>query len=273
MGNLMNNIKRFFKNKNTVTILGVFVILGLLYWGYSSQVKDAVEPVSIPVAAVTIQPRTEITSQMISTVEVPSIAMTSNVYTSANAVIGKYSAVNTVIPEGSMFYFQTVIDKSQLPDNAFIEVGEGKVPYLFSVNLESSFVNSIYPGNKIDMYMKAEDKGKIMVGKLISDLEVVAVKDSNGKDVFENTDEDRQSAYFIFGLEEDIHILLRKASYLQSFGVELIPVPHGGVVTEKGETRVSTEYLREFINANTITLEGQESKPENNTNNTTKPGA
>ena len=73
MNNLLVSIRRFFKNKNTVTILGVLVILGLLYWGYSSQVNGAVQPISVPVAASTIQPRTEITADMITTVEVPSI--------------------------------------------------------------------------------------------------------------------------------------------------------------------------------------------------------
>ncbi|MBE6144785.1 MAG: hypothetical protein E7169_04350 [Firmicutes bacterium] len=257
MNNLVISIKRFFKNKNTVTILGVLVVLVLLYWGYSSQVNGAVAPVTVPVAAQTIQPRTEITDAMLSSIEVPSIAVTENVYTSANAIIGKYSNVNTVIPKGSMFFYQTLIDKQDLPDSAFVEVGEGKVPYLFSVNQESSFMNSIYPGNKIDIYMKANDtSGKVMIGKLIADLEVIAVKDSGGRNVFENTEEDRQAAYFVFGLEEEIHILLRKATYLS--GVELIPVPHGGTVASDGETRVSTEYLKNYINANTVVLEGQE---------------
>lgn len=263
MNNLLISIKRFFRNKNTVTILGVLVILVLLYWGYSSTINKAVEPVTVPVAASTIQPRTEITSEMITTIEVPSVVVNSNVYRSATALIGKYTAINSVIPKGSMFYFETVIDKKDLPDSSFIDVGADKIPYLFSVNLESSFVNSIYPGNKIDIYMKAEDEsGKVMIGKLIADLTVVAVKDASGKDVFENTEENRHAAYFVFGLDEEIHILLRKATYLS--GVELIPVPHGGSVVSSGETRVSTEYLRNYINANTIMLEGQEEANNNN---------
>lgn len=257
MNNLIIKAKRFFRNKNTVTILGVMAILLLLYFGYSRTVNSAVKPMEIPVAAVTIQPRTQITADMITMVEVPAITVNSNVYQYSSQILGKYSNVNSVIPAGSMFFYQTVIDESELPDSSFVEVGEGKIPYLFSVDLESSFVNSIYPGNKIDIYMKAEDEsGKVMIGKLIADLKVVAVKDYNGRDVFENTEEDRQAAYFVFGLDEEIHILMRKATYLS--GVELIPVPHGGSVTSEGETRVSTEYLRNYINANTVMLEGQE---------------
>ena len=65
MENVMASFKRFFKNKNTVTIIGVIIILVLLYIGYSSQINKAVEPVSIPDATETIQPRTQITSDMV----------------------------------------------------------------------------------------------------------------------------------------------------------------------------------------------------------------
>ena len=48
-------------NKNTVTILGVIVIVGLLYFGYTNQINTQVKPVRVPVAAQEIQPRTLIT--------------------------------------------------------------------------------------------------------------------------------------------------------------------------------------------------------------------
>ena len=35
MKNLSNSIMRFIKNKNTITILGVIVIVGLLYFAYT----------------------------------------------------------------------------------------------------------------------------------------------------------------------------------------------------------------------------------------------
>ena len=70
MNGLMNSLKRFVSNKNTVTILGVILVLVLLYWGYSSQVSSSVQPVQVPVAARTIQPRTQITADMISVIEI-----------------------------------------------------------------------------------------------------------------------------------------------------------------------------------------------------------
>lgn len=256
MNDLVNKLKRFFKNKNTVTIIGVLAVLALLYWGYSSQVTTAVTPTEVPVAAMTIQPRTQITDSMIKTIEVPSIAVVENVYLNSNLIVGMYSNVNTVIPEGSMFYKEALITKNELPDSAFFSIGTDEIPYMFQVTLETTYGNSIYPGSKIDIYMQATDTdNKIMFGKLLADVTVVAVKDSQGNDVFEDSSEARTPAYLIFGLSENIHILLRKASYLS--GVDLVPVPHGGTIASDGDTRVSTEYLKEYINSKTIILEGQ----------------
>ena len=259
MNSVLNPLKRFVSNKNTVTIIGVILVLVLLYWGYSTQVNNSVKPVTVPVAAKTIQPRTQITAEMISTIDISSIAVVENVYTNQNQVIGMYSNVNTIIPEGSMFYHQALIEKDKLPDSAFFDMAEDEIPYLFSVNLETTFGNSIFPGSKIDIYMKAiDDDNKIMVGKLLADVKVLAVKDNAGNDVFENTEEQRNPEYLVFGLPDDIHILLRKARYLTTGAVELFPVPHGGTVPSEGELRVSTEYLKDFINSKTVILEGQE---------------
>ena len=257
MNDFVNKLKKFFKNKNTVTILGVIIVLALLYWGYSTQVTTSVTPTQVPVAADTIQPRTQITASMITTIDVPNIAVMENVYINSSLIIGMYTNVNTIVPEGSMFYKEALINKSELPDSAFFEIAEDEIPYMFKVSLESTFGNSIYPGSKIDIYMKAADEDrKVMFGKLLSDVTVVAVKTSQGEDVFEDSSENRTPAYLIFGLKENIHILLRKAGYLA--GVDLIPVPHGGTLPSEGELKVSTEYLEQYINSKTVRLPGQE---------------
>lgn len=256
MNNFIISVKRIFKNKNTVTILGVLAIILLLYIGYSTTVNGATNPILVPVASQTIQPRTEITADLIKTIQVPNIAVTSNVIRSKDNLLGKYTNVNSVIPEGSMFFTEMVVKKSELPDSAFTQVKEGEIPYQFKVNMESTYGNSIYPENKIDIYMKAENEyGQVMIGRLLENVEVLAVKDAQGRHVFENTAESRTPAYLLFGVTEEIHILLRKTEYMRDYGVVLIPVPHGGKVITDTDTFVSTQYLVDFINANTVTIE------------------
>ena len=256
MNDLIISARRFFQNKNTVTILGVIGIILILFFGYRYQIKKQVNPVkNIPVAAETIQPRTLISKDMIEYIDVaPIVLQKGSVYTTAAQVIGKYTNYNTVIPAGSMFYKDAIVTESELPDSAFVEVEEGEVPYNFSVNMETTYGNSIYPGNYIDIYMKAlNENSQLMVGKLVENVKVLAVKDSQGRNVFENTTESRTPSYIIFGVSDEINILLRKASYMSSYSSVLFPVPHGvSVSSEEGETLVSSQTLKNFINANTV---------------------
>ncbi|MFI3307333.1 MAG: hypothetical protein R3Y21_02075 [Mycoplasmatota bacterium] len=255
MNNLVYSIKKFLKNKNTVTIIGVVLIVGILYFMYNSQIDAATTPIQIPVANQTIQPKTLITADMVTYISVPSIAVSSNVIRASSLIVGQYSNYNTTIPEGSMFYTDVVVSGDTLPDSSFTEIPEGEVVFNFPVTISSTFGNSIFPGNYIDIYMKAVDEtGKIMVGKLLSNVEILAVKDSSGQNVFENATETRTPAYLIFSVTEEINILLRKAQYMSTYSVELIPVPVGGSVDTSSGTQVSTTQLKEFIEANTVNI-------------------
>ena len=252
---MLEKLKRFITNKNTVTIIGLILIIAILYFVYNSRIKEATNPIRVPVAKVTIQPKTLITEDMIDYISVPAVSVKKNTITAKNNIIGKYSNYNTMIPAGSMFFAETLITKDQLPDASLMDVKEGDVLYNFPVTMNTSYQNSIMPSSKVDIYMKAyDDDSKLMVGKLIENVEVLAVKTSDGLNVFENTAERRTPAYIFFGVNPEIHILLRKASYMSNYSVVLFPVPHGTAYTSEEGTRVSTDELKEFINSHTVTL-------------------
>ena len=266
--NILVSIKRFFLNKNTVTILGVIIVIAILYFGYNYQLNKAITPIkNIPIAKETIQPRTEITSDMITYIDVVPSMLKSDVIRNSGSIVGKYSNYNTMIPAGSMFFAETVVDQDELPDAVFENIKEGDIPYSFPVTMTTTYGNSIMPGNYMDIYMKAkDDNGQLIVGKLVENIEVLAVKDSSGKNVFENTSEDRTPSMLIFGVESEINILLRKASYMNEYSVVLFPVPHGtNAQVGVGETQVSTVYLEDFINSHTVVIDentGEEELPE-----------
>lgn len=253
MNNIIISLKRFLKNKNTVTVLGVILVIGILYFMYNSQVKQETEPQVVYVARETIQPRTLITDEMVEIRRVPRAAISQNVLRSKTLIVGQYSNYNTIIPAGSMFYNETVIREEYLPDSAFIKIKTGEVAYNFPVTIETTYGNSVFPGNKIDIYMKAVNEvGEIMVGKFLENIEVLDVKDRNGRNVFENSDESRTPSTLIFGVRPEINILLRKASYMTAQAVELFPVPHGGTTPIVGETNVTSQQLRDFIESHTV---------------------
>ena len=250
----MNSIVRFLKNKNTVTVIGVIGIIAILWIGYSITLNKTVKPVSVPVAAQTIQPRTQITADMIKYVDVPEAYITDNAIRNSQDLINKYSNYNTMIPAGSMFYNESVTEKEALPNYLLSLLKEGE--YMVSLDLEATDLTTgwgIMPGDKIDLYMRVKsDEGSVMLGKLLENVEVLAVTDGDGNNVYEVSDGSRQPKYLIFGLKEDVFLLLLRSNYLD---VEMFPVQHGAWIDDKdATTKLTTQELIDYLKARTTQL-------------------
>lgn len=252
MNNLKASMKKFMGNKNTVTILGVILCLVILYVGYNYRINSKVELVQVPYAAVTIQPRTYIEKSMIGMMNVPKSFLVGKYYATEEAIIGKYSNYNTIIAEGSLFYADLVVDGDKLPDSAFQNVPEGHTVIIYPVDIYTTYANSMAPGSYINIYYKSlNDDGEIMFGKFVSNIEVLDVKDSSGRHVFENSEEARTPAYLLYAVPEETHLLLRKALYLDDYDVELILIPNTATLEEDVKVTVSSRQIEEFINEKT----------------------
>lgn len=252
MNNLKASMKKFLGNKNTVTILGVILCLVILYIGYNYRINSKVELVAVPYAKQTIKPRTYITDDMIGTMNVPKSFLVGNYYTTTKSIVGKYSNYNTMIAKGSLFYTDLVVEEKDLPDSAFSEVPEGYTVINYPVTIASTYANSMAPGSHINIYYKSlNDDGEVMFGKFISNIEVLDVKDSSGRHVFENSDEARTPAYMLFAVPEETHLLLRKALYLTDYDVELLLIPNTATLSEDQKVTVSSLQIEEFINSKT----------------------
>jgi hypothetical protein len=267
MGNILTTIKRFLSNKNTVTIIGVIAGILVLYIGYNYRVKQATTPVTVPYAKQEISSRTLITSDMIGYMEVSSsvVKSSSNLITNASDLIDHYVAYGTTIPANSMFYKSQVLTSDELPDSAFANIPDGYTIYSLSVNLHTTYGNSIYPGNYIDLYFKGvDDTGKVMFGKFIESIEVLGVKDSSGNPVFETTVETRTPAELLFAVPDDMYLLLMKAGYITGSSIEIVPVPRNASYSANpGETFVSSDTIKDFILSKSAVI------PQNTTSTTT----
>lgn len=273
MGNLMTNLKRFLSNKNTVTILGVILGVVVLYIGYNYRVNQAIELISIPYAVDAIGGKTKITSSMISTVKVNSsfVRNNPNIITDISKLIDQYVNYGTPVPAGSFFYKGQVVAEKELKDSATNNIPDGYTTFPLSVNLHTTYGNSIYPGNYIDLYLKAiDDTGRLIYGKFIESIEVLAVKDSAGNHVFESASPGTPSE-MLFAVPNDMYELLMKADLLTTNSIEIIPVPRNASYTQnKGETSVTSEWLRTFILSKSVTIPDANvnSVPNTNADNT-----
>lgn len=255
MGNIGISIKRFLGNKNTVTIIGVLAGVVVLYLGYNWRVNQAVEPQSVPFAKMTIAGNTEITSDMIGSIKVSKnmVDTTRNLVTSAGQVVGKYVKYDTTIPEGALFYASQLMTEEDLPNSVIKDIPEGYAVYSLKVDLHSTYGNSIMPKDYIDLYFKAvDDNNYIVFGKFIESIQVLAVKDSAGHHVFTSNSNGIPSE-LLFAVPDDYFLLLKKAGYIRTNSIEIIPVPRNKNYTDKpGETQITSEEVKAFINAKAI---------------------
>ncbi len=270
MGNLTTGIRKFLQNKNTVTVVGVILAIFVLYFAYTMRIKSSINPITVPYAAEQIPAGVQITEKMIRTRQVPPSMLEGDVITNMGEIVDKYSAADVVIPKGSLFYKRAVVEKEQLPANIILQYPKGYVLYNLSVNTATTYGNSVYPGNYIDIYLKAvnkidesdqqvfaKDADKIMLGKLLANIEVLAVKDSSGKAVFQNIDENRSPAMVVFALPEEYYILLKKAEFMRTYDTSLILVPtNESLKDEPGDLEISSDELKQWINEHTVWTEG-----------------
>lgn len=246
MRSILVGVKRFLTNKNTITILAIVGSLVLLYWAYNKRIEDATSPKPVVVAISEIGPRTLITSDLITVKKIPG-SVIKDVYYNTNDVIGKYVSNDAVIPANGMFYESMVKTWEQLPRSVYGEIPNGNTVVALQVTLDSTYGNSIFPGNYIDLYYKdIDDNGKLMVQKFIESIKVLAVLDSGGKSVFETNGALSAPAYLMFSVPEDIHLLLQKATFLDS---TIFPVPRNANYSNgtPRETRVVSTYIKEYI--------------------------
>lgn len=260
----MKGLQKFLKNKNTVTILGVLACLVILYAGYTMRINKKTALVEVYYANQTIQPKTLITAEMVSKTSVPASFILGTYYKNYNDIVGKYSNYNTMIASGSIFYTDLLVSEENLPDSMLYNINEGERLVSFKVNTESTYGNSIMPGNLVDVYVKlVNDNNKVVYGELLEKVEVLAVKDSSGKNVFETTEEIRVPSNIYFALPEAKYLLYSSLNYVEDYyskyEIEIVLVPNTVKYqdTDPMATEVSSDYFYDFVTSKIATIDDQ----------------
>lgn len=237
-------LKKIFGNKGLVTLVAMIVCLVIIFFAYKYRVDKEIQAQSVPYAIVDIPARTEITEDMVGSVKVAASMITSTVIQNKMNVIGKYVNYNTYIPAGSLFYSGAIVTWENMPDSAWKNIYNDYTIVSLPVSTDTTYGNSIYPGDKIDLYYKTYDSGKLVFGKLIEGIAVLAVKDENGKHIFKKSSEQKNAAALIFSVPEDLHLLLRQAMKISGSN-SLVPVPRNA--NYNPTTTISSSYLQELI--------------------------
>lgn len=275
MNNFGITLKKFLTNKNTVTIIGIIVILILLYWGYDRTVKKSVNPINVPIAKNRILAEHKITYDDIAYKKVSRVLVDENVLTAANSIVDMYTNYGVTIPKGSMFYKEWLVKEDNVPGKWIekVDFANGEEAYYFNTNTVKTLGNSVLPDSYIDIYMKAQDNNNnMMVGKLLENIKVLVVHDGSGKNVFADGSNIGSPSYLGFALSHDYYILLQKAERLSGLGIELILAPQGvnpQIISGENTVFVGSETLRDYIDANTASLDDEHVEKKILTNDNT----
>lgn len=265
MNNFILKIKNLFLNRNSATILGVIAGVIVLWFVYSATLDSAIKPVKVPVAAKDLTAGTIITKDDIEYVEINSDALKkASVITSSANLINNYITNNTSVVKGSMFYKDQVVTKENLIDRDLETIPEGYRLYWLSVDNTTTYANSIYPGDKIDLWLKTKYEGKYVYEEFITNIEVLSVKDSKGQNVFD-VSTGRTPAVLVFAVDDEMFSYLSKIKYLS--GMELYPVPINKKNSdEDASVQISNEALKLLIDSQARTAVSDTTTNENNTN-------
>lgn len=258
MGNLLNTLKKFIANKNTVTIIGVLAGVLVLYFGYNYRINQSVATIQVYYVKQAVDSNTQLTEDMIGKVTVN--AKITNTYKNLVTNLSQikddaeefyYVNFDHSLTEGQLLCTSDLIAKSEKADQKLYKnLKEGYRIHSISVNMDSTQGNSIAPGNSINVYLSGKDEsGKVIYAPFIENIEVIDVVDSKWSTTAGS--ETKTPKYVVVAVSEEIHRLLTIAPNIATYGFELIPVPNEKSFAESGEeTKIVSDYLKNIIQAN-----------------------
>ena len=259
--NVMEKIKKLLLNRNTVMILGVLAGVIALWFAYSITLDKAVKPTRVPVAVKDIPAGSIITKDDIEYVDINrDVLKKASIITSSSQLINYYVNNNTSVTKGSMFYTSQVVKKDELIDRDLEIIPENYKIYWLSVDNTTTYANSIYPGDKIDLWLLTKVENNYVYEPFITNIEVLSVKDSKGQNVFD-VNSGRTPAVLAFAVPNDIFVYLSKVGFLS--GMKLYPVPINKNNADKdATTEISNKELQTLIDSKSIIT-----NPDNTENN------
>lgn len=166
------------KNLAAVGVVSLLIVNGLLFKVILDKTIDLKK---VPVAAVTIEPRTRIEKEMIVYKEIPSIFTDETCAMEESEILDKITEIEGKIPKGSLFYKQMLFDETELPDYPALKLKEGQSSFSLGTDLLKSSGNSLTSNQKVDLYVTIEQKKeKPVTDLLVSSIRILSVKDRKG---------------------------------------------------------------------------------------------
>lgn len=257
MGNMLVPFKKFLSNKNTITILGVLLGVVVLYLGYNWRVSKSINPIKVPFCTQTLVSGTKITEEYINYLDIPkeTVGAMTNLVTDVNKIKDMLVSYDSKIPQNGFFFSENLMTEDEMPNSVYSNIQDGYTIYDLHIDSDAVYGNTIMPGATIDIYMSTEQDDLLVFGRFISQIQVLAVKDGDGKNAFADAQNPTDGEVLLFAVPENLFLLLKKATKL---GIELEPVPRNESYTNSaGAVELESDELEAMIINQTYILQNE----------------
>lgn len=260
--------KRNLRNAG-ISLLGAVILMGAIAGYQKWTVKKEIDLQTVVYTVKDIPQGTQITKDMVREYQVPGRTIPPNAVRSVKEVIGKYTAPGFGLSTNSLVFKDKLLDKSQLPNIATLDLKENEETFSLLVDIEGSLGNSILPGDHVNlifrtMVTETGNGGQIIkkpvYGTIAANVRVTAAKDANASDVFngneftQNNDDVQQkkrplTKLYVFAVTPEQNEILNKAKMLG----EVLPIV-SKYHPEDGETELGQQEVINWINTHSVNL-------------------
>ena len=176
--------------KQNILFVSVVICICLISYGISIiYINHELELVEVYVANDNLVARTQIDQDSIKLIKIPKAYLSDQVVLKKNDIVGKYVKLNTSIPEGSLVYESSIERLDDTIDKPALLLKVNQAVFALDVNMSSTAGNTIQAGSKIDIYGTIKNNRETIVDLLFKQVRVLSIKDKNGNEVDNKTNQ------------------------------------------------------------------------------------
>lgn len=176
--------------KQNILFVSVVICICLISYGISIiYINHELELVEVYVANDNLVARTQIDQDSIKLIKIPKAYLSDQVVLKKNDIVGKYVKLNTSIPEGSLVYESSIEQLDDTIDKPALLLKVNQAVFALDVNMSSTAGNTIQAGSKIDIYGTIKNNRETIVDLLFKQVRVLSIKDKNGNEVDNKTNQ------------------------------------------------------------------------------------
>lgn len=210
--------------KKKVGLIGLISLIVINVLLFKIVLDKSVDTIEVPVASQRIDPRTQITEDMIEMIKVPAVMIQNDCAIEKKEVLKKFTEIEGIIPKGSLFYKSMLFDEKDLPDYPTLKLKEGQNVFSLKTDLLKSSGNTLTNNQRIDLYVTIHQKNENPItDSLLQSVRIINVMDRKGVDMTKS--ELKVPSVINLAINKEYVSLLKKASEIGSLDLYATTFP------------------------------------------------